>query len=330
MVADAATLCETSSTIANAFQYGIYGIAVWDEDFDLIAANRQYADLHKIPSTLMKPGTNLLSIMYNLKTRGVLSAESDPDELMEVIQSTLLETGQLTSYIRLSDETILQISAEVMENGNTVAYMRNATRDKMLTKKAREAEKKAEAYSDAIAKFPLTTSKTSSAGYPQEIDEITRSVASLSEVDWCVVWMRSRVLNEAAAASAYQRATGKHIKIENLVLPDLGAYLAVLETSRVIAIDDLDKHAYGQAHGNRAPLDDYAYASIDTPFHRNGRVMGVLSCIDTKGARSWSATDKMFAMSAATHIGNLISTRTQSDLRELPAGEVNTSRQAAE
>ncbi|WOF74694.1 PAS-domain containing protein [Parvibaculaceae bacterium PLY_AMNH_Bact1] len=316
--------------IATAFQYGIYGIAIWDLHFNLIAANRQYADLHKIPSTLLTPGSSLRSIMHNLKVRGVLSTDTDPDALMEIIQSTLAETGQLTSYIRFSDDTILEISAERASNGDTVAYLRNATRDKMLTNKAREAQKKAEAYSNAIAQFPLRATKTSSTDYPQEIDQITHCVASLLEVDWCVVWARSAILNEATAASAYQRATDQHIKIENLVLPDLGAYLAVLETSRVIAIDDLDKHAFGQAHGNRAPLDEYAYASIDTPFRRNGRIMGVLSCIDTKGARSWTATDKMFVMSAVSHIGNLMSTSDQSNLWELPTGEIYTGRQAAE
>ena len=321
---------ETASAIANALQYGIYGVAVWDQHFNLITANRQYADLHKIPSTLLTPGSNLLSIMHNLKVRGVLSSETDPDTLMELIQSTLLETGQLTSYIRFSDETILEISAERTSNGDTVAFLRNATRDKMLTSQARVAEKKAEAYSDAIANFPLSASKRSFTGHPQEIDQITCSVASLLQVDWCVVWTRSTILNEATAASAYQNATGKHVEIENLVLPDLAAYLAVLETSRVIAIGDLDKHAFGEAHGNRAPLDDYAYASLDTPFRQNGRIMGVLSCIDTKSARNWSATDKMFAMSAAAHIGNLISTTEQGNLWELPTGEIDAGRQAAE
>jgi len=322
--------CETANAIANAFQYGIYGVAIWDEHFNLITANRQYADLHKIPSTLLTPGSSLLSIMHNLKVRGVLSSETDPDALMEVIRSALTDTGQLTSYIRFSDDTILEISAERTSNGDTVAYLRNATRDKMLTSQAREAEKQAEAYSDAIANFPLSAGKKSFTGYPQEIDQITHSVASLVQVDWCVVWTRSTILNEATAASAYQSATGKHIEIDNLVLPDLAGYLAVLETSRVIAIGDLDKHAFGQAHGNRAPLDEYAYASLDTPFRQNGQIMGVLSCIDTKSARSWSATDKMFAMSAAAHIGNLIGTTERSSLWELPASEINASRQAAE
>lgn len=330
MAAVTADTQENASIIANAFQYGIFGIAIWDQNFDLITANRQYADLHKIPSTLLTPGSNLLSIMHNLKVRGVLSAETDPDALMEVIQSTLTETGQLTSYIRFSDDTMLQISAERMKNSNTVAYLRNATRDKMLTNEARELQKKADAYCDAIGQFPLTAGRASPVGHPQEIDEITRSVASLLQVDWCVVWTRSNILNEATAASAYQSATGNHITIENLVLPDLGAYLAVLETSRVIAIDDIDKHAYGHVHGNRAPLDEYAFASIDTPFRQNGRIMGVLSCIDTKGARAWTATDKMFVMSAAAQIGNLMSAPEQSDLWELPTGEIYASGQAAE
>ncbi|MCE7999414.1 MAG: GAF domain-containing protein [Rhodobiaceae bacterium] len=321
---------EISNAIADAFQYGIYGVAIWDQQFNLIAANRQYADLHKIPTTLLTPGSNLLSIMHNLKGRGVLSPETDPDVLMEVIKSTLDETGHLASYIRFSDATILEISAERTSEGNTVAYLRNASRDKMLTNAARESKKRADAYAEAIAKFPLTATKRSNAGYPQEIDEITASVASLLQVDWCVVWTRSNVLNEATAASAYQSATAKHINIENLVLPDLGAYLAVLETSRIIAIGDLDKHAYGQVHGNRAPLDEYAFASMDTPFRQDGKIMGVLSCLDTKAARTWTASDKMFVMAAASHIGDLLSPSVQSDLWDLPSSEIYAGGQAAE
>jgi len=330
MAAGAAGPCETSSTIANAFQYGIYGIAVWDKDFNLIAANRQYADLHKIPSTLLTPGSNLLSIMHNLKGRGVLSTETDPDALMGFIKTTLADTGQLTSRIRFSDDTVLEISAERMSDGNTAAYLRNATRDNMFTKRALARKQKADAYVDAIAKFPLLENGRSTKEVKSQIHQITQTVATLLEVDWCIVWVRSNILNEAVAASAYQSATQAHIEIESMVLPDLTEYLAILETSRVIAIDDLDKHAFGKVQGNRAPLDDYAHASLDAPFRQDGKIMGVLSCLDTQKARTWTAGDKMFVMAAASHIGNLMSTPDQNNLWALPSGEINPGRQAAE
>tara|TARA_E500000305_G_scaffold4067_2_gene3894 strand:+ start:2525 stop:3580 length:1056 start_codon:yes stop_codon:yes gene_type:complete len=330
MAAGAVNSCETSSTIADAFQYGIYGIAVWDKNFDLIAANRQYADLHKIPSTLLTPGSNLLSIMHNLKVRGVLSPETDPDALMKFIKTTLSDTGQLTSRIRFSDDTVLEISAERMSDGNTAAYLRNATRDNMFTKRVFARKQKADAYVEAIAKFPLPANTKTQKDLTSEINHITQTVATLLEVDWCIVWVKSNILNEAAAASAYQSATQAHIEIESMVLPDLTEYLAILETSRVIAIDDLDKHAFGKVQGNRAPLDDYAHASLDSPFRQEGKIIGVLSCLDTKKARTWTAGDKMLVMAAASHIGNLISAPEQNNLWALPTGEINSGRQAAE
>ncbi len=319
-----------ASVIEAAVQYGPYGLAIWDQHFNLITANGQYADLHKIPSTLLSPGSNLRAIMHNLKGRGVLTQETDPDVLMEIIQTTIAETGHLTSYIRLSDDTLLEIAVERMSNGNCAAFLRNATRDKLVAKTARATAEKTEAYADAIAKFPLGEKNKRQKNITSDINQITQTVATLMEIDWCVVWTRSKILNEAAAASAYQSATGLHVNIENMVLPDLAGYLVILETSQVIAIDDLDKHAFGKEQGNRAPLDEYAYASLDAPFRQNGQIMGVLSCLDTKRARNWTATDKMFAMSAASHIGNLISTSDQGDLWDLPTGEVYAGRQAAE
>ena len=163
-----------------------------------------------------------------------------------------------------------------------------------------------------------------------QIHQITQTVATLLEVDWCIVWVRSNILNEAVAASAYQSATQAHIEIESMVLPDLTEYLAILETSRVIAIDDLDKHAFGKVQGNRAPLDDYAHSSLDAPFRQDGKIMGVLSCLDTQKARTWTAGDKMFVMAAASHMGNLMSAPDQNNLWALPTGEINAGRQAAE
>jgi len=321
---------ENAELIAAAFEHGIYGIALWDDEFNLIAANNQYSDLHKIPKTLLTPGINLLAVVEDLKARGVLTADTDPGMLKAHIVQTLAATGQLTSAIKFSDGTFLEISAERMSNGCVIAYLRNATREKILAHEAREKEKRTETYADAIAEFTMTAANGKAKTVSAKLNHVTKTVATLLPVDWCVVWTRSETLNEAAAASAYQRATQAHIEIENMVLPDLTGYLAVLETSQVIAIDDLDKHAFGQVHGNRAPLDDYAYASIDIPFRQNGRIMGVLSCIDTQGARNWSAADKIFASAAASHVGSLMSSSKPSQLWDLPTGEVNPGSQAAE
>ncbi len=321
---------ENAALIATALEHGIYGMALWDKEFNLIAANSRYSDLHKIPKTLLTPGTNLLTVMQDLKTRGVLTADTDPVTLKAHISQTLATTGQLTSAIKFSDGTFLEISAERMSNGCIVAYLRNATRERILVQEAREKEKRTETYANAIAGFTLPTPDESTATTRAGLHHITKTVATLLPVDWCVVWTRSNTLNEAAAASTYQHATGSHLQIENMILPDLVEYLAILETSQVIAIDDLDKHAFGQVHGNRAPLDDYAYASIDIPFRQNGRIMGVLSCLDTQRARNWSAADKLFAAAAASHIGSLMSSQGSTDLWDLPAGEVYRDGQAAE
>lgn len=321
---------EPANVIASAFQYGIYGVAIWDPDFNLIIANRQYADLHKIPSSLLAPGSSLLQIMHNLKARAVLSPETDPDQIMSVIEKSLADTGQITSYFRLSDDTVLSISAERMPNGNTASFMRNATRDKLLLKKLRSHAAKTEAYAEAISNFPSKAENVSDRVLNSQLDQITKTVATLLETDWCVVWARSEALNTATSASAYQAASNNHVEIDGMVLPDLAGYLAILETSQIIAIDDLDKHAYGKQQGNRAPLDEYAYASIDVPFRQNGRIVGVLSCLDTHQARNWSAADKMFVLSAASHVGNLMSNREESVLWDLPPREIDTNRQAAE
>eukprot|EP00439_Symbiodinium_sp_Y106_P089928 s1_g2464.t1 len=234
---------EPASIIASAFQYGIYGVAIWDPNFDLIIANRQYADLHKIPTTLLAPGTNLLQIMHNLKARGVLSPETDPDDIMRIIESSLSDTGQITSYIRLSDDTVLAISAERMPNGNTASFMRNATRDKLLLKELRSDAAKTEAYADAIMKFPSKAENTSKRALTLQLDQITETVATLMEIDWCVVWVRSSVINQAISASSFQAETGTHIEPETMQLPNLAGYLAILQNSQVIAIDDVEKHA---------------------------------------------------------------------------------------
>ncbi len=316
--------------MASAVEYGIYGIAVWDPDFNLITANRQYADLHKIPTTVLRPGANLGAIMHTLKAQGVLATDTDPDNLMSVIEKTLADEGQLTSYIKLSDDTVLSISAERMPNGNTASFMRNATRDKMQLKELRSDAAKTDAYAAAIGNFPLKTENLSGRALNAQLDQITETVATLMKVDWCVIWVRDDALNAATSASAYQAASGSHAEIDGMVLPGLAGYLAILETSQIIAIDDLDKHAYGKQQGNRAPLDEYAHASIDVPFRQNGRIIGVLSCLDTQQARNWSSGDKMFAMAAASHIGNLLQVPAQDELWELPTGEVYPNRQAAE
>lgn len=319
-----------SVLLQNALEHGIYGIALWDEEFNLIRANRQYADLHKIPSTLLTPGRNLLAIMQNLKSRGILTADTDPTKLKEHISHTLASIGHLTSVIKFSDGTFLEISAERLSNGCIVAYLRNATREKILSKAARENEKKTEKYADAITCFPIPSNQDGPSTFAEHTNQITKTVATLLSVDWCIVWTRSEILNEAAAVSAYQHATQSHIHIDTMVLPDLGSYLAALETSQIIAIDDLDNHAYGRIHGNRAPLDDYAHASIDIPFRKNNLIMGVLSCLDTKSARRWTAADKMFVMSAASRIGELMNPQREDQMWELPTSEINGSSQAAE
>ncbi len=321
---------QADAALVSAVDYGIYGIAVWDPDFNLITANRQYADLHKIPTTALQPGSNLRAIMHALKARGVLATGTDPDDLMRFIEKTLADTGQLTSYIKLSDDTVLSISAERMPNGNTASFMRNATRDKMLLKELRVDAAKTEAYVDAILKFSSKAENASGRALNAQLDQITQTIAKLMEVDWCVIWVRSSVVNQAVSASSYRTATGTHIEPETIQLPDLAGYLAILETSQVIAIDDVDKHAFGKFQGNRAPLDEHAYAALDTPFRQNGRIVGVLSCLDTHKARNWTAADKMFALSAASHIGNLMSTPPETPLWELPTRETESSHQAAE
>ncbi len=321
---------EPTNVIASAFQYGIYGISIWDRNFNLITANSQYADLHKIPSTLLTPGSPLRSIMHNLKARGVLSPDSEPDHLIEFIKNTLAEKGQLTSNIRFSDDTVLEISAERMANGNIAAYLRNATREKMLTKQARLETSRAEAYVNAITRFPVKTDNISSPNGKVQIDQVTRTIATLMEIDWCVVWTTSNVLNEAAALSAYRAVSGIHTQIDNLILPDLVEYIAIMETSRVIAIHDTGKHAFGKVQGSRAPLGEHAHAVLDTPIREDGKIIGVLSCLDTSKARNWTASDKMFALSAASHLGCLMSTSDESSPVGLNSHEVFSSRAAAE
>ncbi len=321
---------QASAAIVSAVEYGIYGVAVWDPQFNLVTANRQYADLHKISPSVLKPGSNLRAIMHNLKSRGVLSPDTDPDDIMRIIESSLSDTGQITSYIRLSDDTVLSISAERMPNGNTASFMRNATRDKMKLKDLRVDAARSDAYVDAILKFPSKAENLSRRALASQLDEITRTVATLMETDWCVIWVRSSIINQAVSASSFQAAKGTHIEPETMQLPNLAGYLAILEASQLIAIDDLEKHAFGKFQGHRAPLDEHAHASLDTPFRRNGRIMGVLSCLDTHKARNWTAADKMFALSAASHIGNLLSATEESTLWDLPTGEIDPDRQAAE
>jgi len=321
---------ENAALIASAFQHGIYGIALWDEEFNLIAANNQYSDLHKIPKTLMTPGTNLLTLMQDLKSRGVLTSSTDPTALNAHIANILATTGQLTAAIELTGGTFLEISAERMSNGCTVAFLRNATREKILAREAQEKETKTEIYADAIAKFALTAVGEKTATVPTLLNHVTETVATLLPVDWCVVWTRSETPNETAATSAYQSATRSHIELENMALSDFPEYLAILQTSKIVAIDDLDKHAFGQIHGSKAPLDEHAYALIDIPFKKDGRIVGVLNCVDTQGARSWSAADKIFVAAAASHISSLLSSPEPGHLWHLPSGEIYRGGQAAE
>ena len=304
---------ENAALIATAFEHGIYGIALWDEEFNLITANRQYADLHKIPNTFLTPGTSLLAVTQNLKDRGVLTEDTDPEKLKDHIARTLAATGQLTASIKLTDGTFLETSAERLSNGCTVAYLRNATRERIFAKKAYKREKRIEAYADAIAKFPVAFEDKITASRSALINQITQTVATLLSVDWCIVWTRSETLNEATAASTYQNSTQSHIEIDDMILADRGDYLAVLETSQVIAIDDLE-YAFGPAKGDGAPLDEHAHASLDVPFRKNGRIMGVLSCLDTQSTRSWGAEDKILASAAASHIGSLMSSSEPTEL----------------
>lgn len=291
---------ENDRLLAAALQHGVYAFALWDRDLNLIAANRRYPDLHKIPEEMLHEGINALEIMSSLKARGLLSGNTDPEKLARYIARELASAGQLVTHVSFTDGTVLEISAERMTDGNFVTFLRDASHQHMKERKWDKRETRADAYTAAISTFNALNPADD--GLRPALDEVTRTIATLLDVDRCVIWTLNPSGETAQARSCFMKDTG-HTLLPDITMDKAEIYASVLRASEIMAIPDLEKHIVSAEYNGDAPDAVKARAKLDATIRLFGQPVGSLSCLDQTRPRYWKPEDKLFVMAAAARIG---------------------------
>lgn len=122
-------------------------------------------------------------------------------------------------------------------------------------------------------------------------------------------------------ASTLMLDHGELIRIPYVIrVADFGRYEQALRERRVVAADDVQKHALTAdiVEHYFAPLD--IRAALDAPIYRDGRVVGVVCHEHRGGPRAWTETDAAFAVSMAEVVASLFASAelasAESSLRE--------------
>ena len=106
-----------------------HGLAMFDADQKLIICNRQYAEMHRLPSSLVQPGTPLLAILEHRAAGGV-HAESSPQALFDrVVGAGRRGTPSKVEYT-LPDGRTIFVSHQPMANGGWVSTHEDITQRK--------------------------------------------------------------------------------------------------------------------------------------------------------------------------------------------------------
>ena len=120
-----------------AMDYLPVGIAVYDEQLNLIRANRFHDELYQIPEGLRQSGTSAAALIRFLAERGDYG-EGDKEEAVNEALEALSSTEQKVRDVRLPDGRIVEIRATPLDGGialiNTdVTEVRKALRRAQFT-----------------------------------------------------------------------------------------------------------------------------------------------------------------------------------------------------
>lgn len=286
-------LSNNTEHLAAALEGSNLGFALWDPDLNLIAANPRYPDIHKIRSELLRPGINARDLMADLKVRGILTPNADPIKLAEFISHKLQTTGTLLSQVEFTDNTALEITADLLPGGNIVTFLRDASHERAMDRKWENHKTRLQSYEDLLNEMQQIISGSS------PFDVITQRVADLLKVDRCVIWTGGMDTGVARSISHYNRPLGNQDEAVEFSMKTTGAFNALLSNSSILAIDDMKNHVLGLDLQDDRTYGETVKAFLAIPILENRQPVGLISCVALDQPRNWQSDEKLFLAAIA-------------------------------
>jgi len=295
------SLEQNTDQLVSALVGSNFGFAIWDPDLNLITANPRYPDIHKVRSDFLKPGINAQTIMADLKGRGILSANADPSKLVEYISNKLKTEGTMVSFTNFVDGTVLEVTADLLPDGNIVTFLRDASHEKIQERKWEAREKKLNDYVDALTNIENLLAQ------PNPFDEISKMMGTLLQLDRCAIWKGNAKTGTAATLSNYNVVLER---LEPQVSYQLGtsdAYMSFLQNSSFLAVDDMEKHAVGlDFQGEFETFGRTIKACLDIPIMDTNQPIGLLNCMCFDHTRRWLPEEILIATTVTEKISHLV------------------------
>ncbi len=292
-------LSDNTEQLAAALEGSNFGFALWDPDLNLIAANPRYPDIHKIRSELLKPGINARDLMADLKVRGILAPNADPIKLAEFISHKLQTTGTLLSQVEFTDNTVLEITADLLPGGNIVTFLRDASHEKAMDRKWENHKTRLQSFEELLTEMPKFIAGSSA------LNIITQRVADLLKVDRCVIWTGDMDAGVARSISHYNRPLGAQDEAVEFSMKTTNAFNALLSNSSILAIDDMKTHVLGLDLQDDRTFGKTVKAFLAIPILQNGRTIGLISCVALDQPRDWQSDEKLFLAAIAAQLPSL-------------------------
>jgi|GEM_PF-3249094 len=295
------SLEQNTDQLVSALYGSNFGFAVWDPDLNLITANPRYSDIHKIRSDFLEPGINARTIMSDLKDRGILSANSDASKLAEFISSKLKTEGTMVSLTNFVDGTILEVTADLLPDGNIVTFLRDASHEKIQERKWEAREKNLNDHVDALNNIHNLVAQ------PNAFDKISEMMGTLLQLDRCAIWKGDSKTGAASTLSNYNVERGCHEPQVFYQLSKSDAYMSFLQNSSFLAVDDMEKHAVGlEFQDEFATFGQAIKASLDIPIIYANQPIGLLNCMCFDQTRRWLPEEILIATTVAQQISYLV------------------------
>lgn len=133
---------------------------------------------------------------------------------------------------------------------------------------------------------------------------LTEAAALEIDVERASIWRMAAAGDALLCIDLFERSTGRHSSAERIDRTDFPDYLAALDSEQLIVADNCAADPRIKAVTERVPQERRAAATLYVPIHTQGKLAGVLCLAHLGRERSWSAENRLFAVSLAS-IGRL-------------------------
>ena len=155
---------------------------------------------------------------------------------------------------------------------------------------------KSEILSNALAKITLNPALTAG-DFQKAVDIIAREGCRALNVSRLSIWNLDREQNALINCTVHYLDTDLTTKQDIFPLDERPNYLRVLETERLVIIDDMKTN--GVLPDLQLNYDDTVFSMVDAPVRVGGELVGAVCIEQQYSSRHWSVEEQNFASSLA-------------------------------